>query len=143
MPAAFAAAASMQHLDADLPSALSRGAYGGPVDRSLTFLVMSHDDANGRISLDADDRVRIDWRDVGDQPNVKRAADALRIASTALGGRYVANPTWSADQDHPLVTVHPLGGCPMAETRRRRASSTTGAGCSPGRPAPRCTTVST
>ena len=68
--------------------------------------------------------MRIDWRDVGDQPNVKRASDALRIASTALGGRYVANPTWSADQDHPLVTVHPLGGCPMAETadagRRRR-----------------------
>src|SRR5207344_2396998 len=29
---------------------------------------------------------------------------------------YVANPTWAEDQDHPLVTVHPLGGCPMAET---------------------------
>src|SRR4029077_14802464 len=111
----FAAAASMQHLEADVPSALTRGAYGGPVDRSLTSLVMTHDDAGGRISLEHEDRVRIDWRDVGDQPNVKRASDALRIASTALGGKYVATPTWSSDQDHPLVTVHPLGGCPMGE----------------------------
>ena len=116
VPTAFAAAAAMQHLESDLPSALSQGAYGGPVDRSLTFLVMSHDDAGGRIVLEDEDRVRIDWQDAGDQPNVKRASDALRIASTALGGRYVANPTWSADQDHPLVTVHPLGGCPMAVT---------------------------
>ena len=124
----------MQDMESDLPSALTRGAYGGPVDRSLTFLVMSHDDGAGRIALEDEDRLRIDWRDVGDQPNVKRASDALRIASTALGGRYVANPTWSADQDHPLVTVHPLGGCPMAETadagvvddRGRVFSGTTG-----------------
>ena len=47
MPTAFAAAAALQHEESDMPSALSRGAYGGPIDRSLTYLVMSHDDAAG------------------------------------------------------------------------------------------------
>ena len=33
------------------------------------------------------------------------------------------------------MTVHPLGGCPMAETAGTRASSTTAAACSRARPA--------
>jgi cholesterol oxidase len=115
VPGTFAVAASLQHLESDLPAALTGGAYRGPVDRSSTFLVMGHDDAGGRMALDAAGQLRIDWPDAGGQPNIKRASDALHVASTGLGGRFVANPVWAEDQDRPLVTVHPLGGCPMGE----------------------------
>lgn len=115
LPMAVTACALAQDVDTEMITGVARGAYGGPIDRTATFLVMGHDDAGGRIGLDAEGRLRIMWHDVGDQPSIKQANAVLRQASEALGGRYIANPTWSADQDHPLMTVHPLGGCPMAE----------------------------
>ena len=36
------------------------GAYRGAVNHTQTFLVMSHDDASGRMQLE-NDRIRIDW----------------------------------------------------------------------------------
>ena len=119
-PVAMATAAATEDVDPDFIPGLRKGAYGGPADHTATFLVMGHDDANGRLLLDDDDeRLRILWDGVGDQPNVKHASTTLQRASDALGGRYVANPAWAEDQDHPLVTVHPLGGCPMAEDATR------------------------
>ena len=32
-----------------------------------------------------------------------------------IGGTYVANPAWTQKLGKHLVTVHPLGGCRMAE----------------------------
>jgi Choline dehydrogenase and related flavoproteins len=115
LPVALATGAAVEDVETHAVSGLLGGAYDGPVDRTLTFLVMGHDDSGGRIGLDDSDRLRIMWHDVGEQPNVKQSNAMLQQASEALGGKYVANPTWSEDQDHPLVTVHPLGGCPMAE----------------------------
>ncbi|MDZ7606274.1 MAG: GMC oxidoreductase [Cyclobacteriaceae bacterium] len=39
----------------------------------------------------------------------------LRKATAALGGTYIKNPTWTKAFDYDLVTVHPLGGCIMAD----------------------------
>jgi choline dehydrogenase-like flavoprotein len=41
---------------------------------------------------------------------------ALDDATGALGGTYLRNPIWTKLFHHDVVTVHPLGGCPMAET---------------------------
>jgi cholesterol oxidase len=90
------------------------GAYHGPSHRSQIYLVMTHDDAGGKFEL-VNDRLRIGWPGVGSQPIFKKVDERLKQAAEALGGLHCRNPTWSALLRHPLITVHPLGGCPMGE----------------------------
>lgn len=90
------------------------GARVGAVDRSQTFLIMSHDGSNGRMQLE-NDRLRIAWPGVGNQAAIVNDNKQLARASDALGGVYIKNPTWSALLHHNIVTVHPLGGCVMAD----------------------------
>jgi len=93
---------------------LLTGPYGGALRNTLTFLVMAHDDASGRIVL-RDDRARVDWPGVGKKPIFERISGLLEQATSGLGGTYVRNPIWTELLGHDLVTVHPLGGCPMGE----------------------------
>ena len=92
---------------------LIHGPYRGAVNHTQTFLVMSHDGSDGTLSLE-DGRLAVQWPGVGDKPVFATVADRLRTAAGATGGTYVPNPVWTALLDHHLVTVHPLGGCPMA-----------------------------
>ncbi|WP_447980762.1 GMC oxidoreductase [Candidatus Nitrospira bockiana] len=127
LPAVLAAAAKLAGRDAgggffgevdakarELES-LFRGPYHGAVRHSQTYLVMSHDDAGGRLSLDEHDRLRLDWPGVGKQPSFERVNERLAEATRPLGGTYVPNPSWSALAAQPLITVHPLGGCVMGD----------------------------
>ena len=59
--------------------------------------------------------VRIHWPGAGGQANFERVNQKLLDATRPLGGTYVPNPTWSKLTDRNLTTVHPLGGCVMAE----------------------------
>ncbi len=93
---------------------LVRGAYHGAMQNTQVYLIMSHDDSDGRMVL-KDDRVRIDWPGVGDKPIFQRDSDFLEHATAANGGTYIPNPLWTKALGNPLVTVHPLGGCCMAE----------------------------
>ena len=83
------------------------------------WLVMSHDDASGRIKLhermNGNDGAYIEWEDVGHQKNFEMVNKNLLKCAEKLGGYYIKNPVWSELLDKQLVTVHPLGGCPMAE----------------------------
>lgn len=93
---------------------LQRGAYHGAMKRTQTYLVMSHDDAKGEMSL-GQGRLRISWKSVGKQPVFEKINKRLLEATTPLGGTFVPNPIWSELFNHRLVTVHPLGGCCMAD----------------------------
>lgn len=91
------------------------GARRGALRNTLTFLAMGHDDGGGELNL-RDDALQIDWPGVGGQPVFTAIDRRLRHASVdQLGGEYVANPEWSPAMGQRLITVHPLGGCPMAE----------------------------
>ena len=46
----------------------------------------------------------------------KRIDQTLEKAAEDVGGSLVPNPLWHDEQKHPLITVHPLGGCPMGDT---------------------------
>ena len=86
------------------------------MEKTLLWLVMSHDDASGRIKLDERrDGAYIEWKDVGHQKNFEMVNERLLKCAKKLGGYYIKNPAWSELIDKQLVTVHPLGGCPMAE----------------------------
>lgn len=93
---------------------LVRGPYFGAIRNSQTYLVMTHDDAGGRIELE-DDRARIRWPGVGKQEIFQRVDRNLERATGPLGGTYVRNPIWTKLLGNDLITVHPLGGCPMGE----------------------------
>jgi hypothetical protein len=61
------------------------------------------------------DRLRIEWPHVGDQPVFARVNSLLAEATRALGGKYLINPVWSGVFNRDLITLHPVGGCAMAD----------------------------
>ena len=130
LPLASAAMARMSGVDTD-PSLQNRigelareqeslvlGPYQGAVRNTQTYLVMSHDDGNGHAVLE-DDRLRIRWPQVGDQPVFERISEALRRATEPLHGTYLTSPLWTKFLNDRLITVHPLGGCVMADDAER------------------------
>lgn len=126
LPAGFAAAAIIagQHRGGDLGAlirtkereleSLVRGAYHGAMQNTQIYLVMTHDDGNGEMALE-DDRLRIRWPGVASQPIFDKVAETLTAATAPLGGSFVRNPMSSDLFKKHLITVHPLGGCVMAD----------------------------
>jgi cholesterol oxidase len=90
------------------------GAHHGPVGRTLTYLIMSTDDSGGRIALD-NDRVQVVWPEAGEQPAFDRDNLILAEATRALHGTETPDPLWAWTNGRSLITVHPLGGCVMAD----------------------------
>ena len=90
------------------------GPYHGAIHNTQTYLVMTHDNGAGRMTLEKD-ALRIRWPGVGNQPIFQSVNERLDQASNALGGTFVHNPLWSKLLHHNLFTVHPLGGCVMGE----------------------------
>lgn len=126
LPKTFALASAAMGIDTDTGiqdymrekarelEGLVRGAYHGAMRNTQTFLVMAHDDDRGRMYL-KDDRLRIDWPKVGDQPIFGKVGDSLHKATVPLGGTYLKDPLTNEISGHDLITVHPLGGCILAD----------------------------
>jgi cholesterol oxidase len=88
----------------------------GALNHTMLYLVMGQDDASGHIELDPlSDDVRIRWPDVGSQEVFWRENQLLLEHATDLGATFIENPLWGFTPSRSLVTVHPLGGCPMGE----------------------------
>jgi cholesterol oxidase len=94
---------------------LFAGPFHGATQNTQTYLVMTHDDGEGRMFLNKD-RLRIDWPGVGSQPIFEKVNQRLLDVTKPIGGTYVPNPTWSKLTNQNLTSVHPLGGCVMAES---------------------------
>src|SRR5580693_9290043 len=90
------------------------GSQRGPVGRTLTYLVMSTDDSGGRIAME-NDRIQVRWPECGEQPAFARDNLTLAEATRALHGTETPDPLWAWTNDQSLITVHPLGGCVMAD----------------------------
>ncbi|SFN41773.1 alpha/beta fold hydrolase [Variovorax sp. OV329] len=106
------------------------------LEYTSVYGMMGDDGANGTIKWQDgevmadtpmhDGQVSIDWDGVGDLPVFELQMDALRKAHGRLfgiGGTVLPNPLWQPLPDlGPLgikigaTTVHPLGGCPMADS---------------------------
>lgn len=104
------------------------------IARTAVYATMGDDDAGGRIKLqpssagaEADDGVRVDWPDVGRHPVFHAAIDRLERAHAGSGALVMPNPLWrllpsavggvldGGEIGGSVFTVHPLGGCGMAE----------------------------
>lgn len=88
----------------------------GALNRSMTFLVMGHDGADGVLELGCDDRPVVRWPQLHAR-TVFTAEDRLaRMITGRLGGMFVKDPLNTPLLLNNLITVHPLGGCPMGES---------------------------
>ena len=92
------------------------GSYTGAIHNTQTFLVMAHDDGSGQLSID-DGRLKVEWPAVAKQAIFEKISSALYDATAATGGTYIRNPLQATFLGRNLVTVHPLGGCPMGRDR--------------------------
>lgn len=113
--------------------------HADAMDHTQVLLIMGDDGAGGRMELvgtkdalgnDTDGHLKVRWEAAGRNPAL-RAADALLAGEDRSagfdGGQYVANPLWKILPDEAatvmngalpggrVVTVHPLGGCAMAD----------------------------
>ena len=88
----------------------------GAANHSMVFLVMALDDGKGRMALDDEDRLAVEWPGLMKDPIFKKVDDSLLELTRTLGGTYVHlgrfNPWTHSDN---LITAHPLGGCHLAE----------------------------
>lgn len=90
------------------------GAYHGAMQHTQTYLAMTHERSAGSMKL-VNDRVQVIWPGIGDEPIFEQVNQRLIEATSALGGTYVRSPLWTELFKHHLITVHPLGGCVMAD----------------------------
>jgi cholesterol oxidase len=132
MPALLAAGAGLVGRDTDPglvdelrekrreAESLLLGSHHGAVHNTQTFLVMTHDGGDGELRLE-DGRLRVHWPGVGKEQIFAEVDKKLDAASAALGATYVRDPIWTKLLGQSLITVHPLGGCPMGADAERGA----------------------
>ncbi|WP_412061637.1 GMC oxidoreductase [Rubrivirga sp. IMCC45206] len=80
---------------------------------SLPLLGMGRDVPDGTFTLAEDDHLACDWTIDSSKPYFDRVLGTMRDITDAWGGEFLPNPTYRLSR---VITVHPLGGCPMGLT---------------------------
>ena len=80
---------------------------------SLPLLGMGRDIPDGNMALTDDGRLQVDWVKAKSGPFFDRLGDFAEEIAHALGAKFERNPTWYLGR---LITVHPLGGCPLGRS---------------------------
>ncbi|MGZ3836291.1 MAG: GMC oxidoreductase, partial [Mucilaginibacter sp.] len=95
-------------------NSLMRGPYHGATNRTQTYLIMTHDDGKGKMGLN-NGNLAINWPGVGKEEIFNKVKQAMTDATAALGGTFIRDVAWTKMLNYELITVHPLGGCSMAD----------------------------
>jgi cholesterol oxidase len=94
----------------DILSMLDRDDF---VRRSMVLLGMGRDRSTGRMFLNEDDKVDLEWKmKEGSKYHVDRVRNEMARLAGAMGGKFLLNPMTYFDK---VIAVHPLGGCVMAD----------------------------
>ncbi|XOV89887.1 MAG: alkaline phosphatase D family protein [Pseudomonadota bacterium] len=103
------------------------------LDATAVYALMGDDGAEGVLQLPDGDEVgegtlEVEWPQLRHHPLFRRQLDLLGelLRNSGSGGRLLPNPLWkpvpesmnylSGGNAGPLFTVHPLGGCAMADS---------------------------
>lgn len=85
--------------------------FGNPdLDNTLVTLAVGHDESNGRIVLQ-DNRATVHWPGLKDARHRKNLQKAIQSFAEAHGAQYRVVRAFG----DRLATVHPVGGCSMAD----------------------------
>ena len=99
-----------------------RAMTGKAMKNTLSVLSMSHDSADGKLVRDkSSGRVWADFPNVGSGENFEKIFEGAKRLTAGLEGHHIANPFWKGAWSQlrntkGIITVHPLGGCCMAES---------------------------
>lgn len=88
----------------------------GALNSTMVYIAMMQDGSAGEILLDRQGRLHISWPGILEQPILRVMNKELRSHAAALGAIYLRNPRWHPLLGRNLITAHPLGGCPMADS---------------------------
>jgi len=80
----------------------------------LPLLLMGEDAADGKIHLDEDGRLEVQWENDRSMRTFQEMERAAQAIARHLRGTVWYNPLWSVF--NRLTTVHPLGGCLIADS---------------------------
>jgi cholesterol oxidase len=91
----------------------------GQLNKSMLYLGDAHDNADAELELDKKGRVKVSWPGFKNDPAFKILDKRMRELSAANEGSYLyPNPLTEFGRG---MTVHPLGGCVLGETRETGA----------------------
>lgn len=100
------------NLSSDVAALLGRGKASGT---ALPVLTMGRDVPDGRMRLHKGN-LDVDWTTRSSDAYFDRARATLRDIASVLGARLADTPLWLFKR---VITVHPLGGCPMGADERK------------------------
>lgn len=81
---------------------------------SMAVLGMGRDVADGTMKL-RKGNLDVDWNTETSEPYFNRLRGAMKDIAGELHAKFRVNPTWYLRR---VITVHPLGGCPMGRDER-------------------------
>lgn len=96
--------------DTNLSAELQRLLGGEWSAATMPLLGMGRDRPDGVFELQENGYLNTNWRMQGSRSYFDRLKRTMESIADAMGGDFVVNPTWMLKR---VVTVHPLGGCPM------------------------------
>ncbi|GME43003.1 glucose-methanol-choline oxidoreductase [Neofusicoccum parvum] len=96
---------------------------GGSINRTQTYLIMSHDSNEAFVSLE-DDKLHLQFKGVGRTEHVQKLNTILAKATSAIGGTLINCPFYAAFNQQEEITVHPLGGAIMSSDGAGRSGVT-------------------
>ncbi len=95
----------------------------GVLNHSEVYLVIGHDmigPHQGGVMALENDRIRVSWQGLASLPVFNQGDTWTAKLSKSLGGDQVHNPLWKSKLlGSHLITVHPLGGCSLADDTDR------------------------
>ncbi len=88
------------------------------LQNSLPLLLIGRDNADGQLKLTRKlKKLTLKWSPQNSMPLFSAMEQRVRELAQALGGRALFSPAWS--RSRKLITVHPLGGCRMADSEKQ------------------------
>lgn len=98
---------------------MARDAQGrradGALNHSMVYLGIGHDSASGRVELNSQGNARVSWPGLLQEPFINRMRAEMMQHAQLFGGKFMDSPRTSPIFGGAVTTVHPLGGCPMAD----------------------------
>lgn len=106
-------------VDRQLARLVGNGAFSST---SMPLLAMGRDVADGQMFLEGardtkEPALQVSWKSARSAQYIDRVVRETKRVAAALGGRFSENPLTT--NFNKIVTVHPLGGCPMADSSER------------------------
>lgn len=87
--------------------------HGGSLNRSMVYLIMTHDDNQATMTL-VDNAPYLQFVGVARSQHVEFLNNVLIKATNMVGAEYIPNPFTTKELGNAEITVHPLGGAGMS-----------------------------